>query len=213
MNYADLIQGSDEWKAARTGLITGSRMSDVLAKLKGGGEAKSRSDYRMELVAERLTGLPAEQYVNGYMVRGTEMEPLARASYEVLFDTVVTQVGLIVHPEMPFAASSPDGLVGSEGVLEIKCPKTTTHLRWRQKNSCPEEHVAQLYWELCCTGREWADFVSYDPRLPERLQLFAVRVFPEKELMAQMESEVTKFNTELEEAICQLDGRSECHST
>jgi YqaJ-like viral recombinase domain len=198
---SELEQGSDEWRQIRCGKVTGSRINDVLAKLKSGGEAKTRADYRMELVAERLTGVPEEQYVNGYMRWGTEYEPLARAAYEVVFDVVLEQVGFVIHPTMPFAGCSPDAFLGDKGIAGFKCPKTTTHLRWRQKNSCPEEHVAQLYWELCCTGREWADFVSYDPRLPEPLQLFAVRVFPEKELMIQMEHAVYEFNAEIEASI------------
>ncbi len=203
MHPSELVQGSPEWLAARVGKITGSRMNDVLAKLKGAGEAKTRSDYRMELVAERLTGEAAERYVNGYMEWGTEYEPLARSSYEILFDRVVTHTGLIIHPEMPFAASSPDGLV-DDGLIEIKCPKTTTHLRWRMKNTVPEEHVSQVYWALACTGMEWADFVSFDPRLPESMQLFVVRLYPEKELMDRMEAEVRRFEEEIEEAIAKL---------
>jgi putative phage-type endonuclease len=201
MNPDQLVQGSPEWAQARCGRITGSRISDVLAKLKGGGEAKTRADYRMELIAERLTGIPEEQYVNGYMRWGTEYEPLARAAYEVLFDVVLDQVGFVVHPTMPFAGCSPDAFQGDKGIVGFKCPKTTTHLRWRQKDICPEEHVAQLHWELACTGREWADFVSYDPRLPEDLQLFWARLYPEKFLMEQMEAEVIKFNSEVEEGI------------
>lgn len=207
---SELEQGSPEWKAIRAGKVTGSRMNDVFAKLKSGGEAKTRSDYKMELVAERLTGIPEEQYVNGYMRWGTEYEPLARAAYEVLFDVVLDRVGFIVHPSMPFAGCSPDAFLGDKGIVGFKCPKTTTHLRWRQKNTCPEEHAAQLYWELACNpSREWADFVSYDPRLPEHLQLFAARVFRENELIQQMEAEVIKFNAEIEEGIQWLTARSQ----
>jgi hypothetical protein len=199
---SELEQGSEAWRAIRAGKVTGSRINDVLTQARKKGDvSKVRQGYMFELIAERLTGIPEEQYSGFWPDHGKEFEPLAAAAYEVLFDQVLQKVGFIVHPTMPFAGCSPDRLLGDRGIVGIKCPKTTTHLRWRQKNSCPEEHVAQLYWELCCTGREWADFVSYDPRLPEPLQLFAVRVFPEKALMTEMENQVKAFEDEIKESI------------
>jgi putative phage-type endonuclease len=206
---SEIEQGSPEWKAIRCGKITASRMGDVLAKGRGSEASKTRQGYLYELMAERLTGVPEEHYSNGWMARGTELEPLARAAYEVLFDKVVEKVGFVVHPTMPFAGCSPDGLLlGEPGGIQIKCPKTTTHLKWMQKNTCPEEYIAQCYWEMCCNpDREWWEFCSYAPDLPERLQLFVVRIRPEKELMEQMEAEVMKFNNEIEEGIQWLTAR------
>jgi hypothetical protein len=198
---SELEQGSREWLMERCGKITASRMNDVLSRGRGSEASKTRQGYLMELVAERLTGVPEDQYVNKWMERGVELEPLARATYEVLFDCVIDRTGFAVHPTMPFAGSSPDGLLGSAGGIEIKVPKTTTHLTWRQKNTVPPEHVSQMYWNLCCTGREFWEFCSYAPNLPEDLQLFVVRLYPEKELMAAMEAEVMKFNAEIEATI------------
>jgi hypothetical protein len=196
---SEVEQGSPAWKAARCGMVSASRIGDVICNARKKGEvSKSRQGYLMELVSERLTGIPEEQFSGKWTDRGSGLEPLARAAYEVLFDVVVYQTGFHLHPTMPFAGCSPDGILSPVSGIQIKAPKTTTHLRWRQKNTVPEEHVPQMYFECCVMGWEWSDFVSYAPSLPEDLQLFVVRLYPEKELMTAMEEAVRQFNDEIE---------------
>ena len=200
-------QGSAGWLECRTGRITASRISDVLATLKRGGESAQRRNYRRELIAERLSGRSENHYVSPEMEHGIECEPIARAAYEVGCDVMVDEVGFVLHPTMDFAGGSPDGLVGDDGLIEIKCGKTTTHLDWMAEGVVPEDHQAQIMWNLACTGRKWADFISFDPRLPEGLRIFIVRMDRDEERIAAMEEEVMRFNLEIEEAIAKLSGR------
>jgi putative phage-type endonuclease len=199
------VQGTAEWKAARAGHVTASRISDVMAKIQK-GEAASRRDYKAQIVAEILTGTPLEDgYVSPAMQWGTEQEPLARAAYEIATGEMVDQVGLVLHESIPRAASSPDGLVGSDGLIECKCPKTATHLGYILKNAVPPEYVPQMCWQLACTGRKWVDFVSYDPRLPEHLQLFIKRLVADPAYIELLECEVKKFLAEVDDLLLALD--------
>ena len=200
----DLIQGSSEWLAARCGMVTASRVADVIAKTKVGWGA-SRGNYMAELIAERLTGQPAQSYTNAAMQWGTETEPQARAAYEFFRDATVVQVGLVPHPTIPMTAASPDGLVGDDGLVEIKCPNTATHIDTLLGQSVPGKYGTQMQWQMACTCRQWCDFVSFDPRMPAHLSLFVKRVFRDDKAIAELESAVTEFLAELDGKVKELE--------
>lgn len=197
-------QGSPEWLAARIGLVTASRVSDVIAKTKS-GPSTSRLNYMGELVAELLTGVSAESgFINDDMRRGIELEPKARFAYEMQTDQVVREVGLVLHPTLR-AGASPDGLVG-DGLIEIKCPRTHTHIEYLLGGVPPLKYVPQMAWQCICTGRPWVDFASFDPRLPKDLQLFVVRYEPTMAYLQSLEAEVTSFIAEVDEKVASLRG-------
>lgn len=197
-------QGSAEWLDVRRGKITASRIADVMDRLKKGGEGASRRNYRTELLAERLSGWSEDHYVSPEMEWGNEYEKHARAAYEIANDVMVDRVGFVLHPVFDFAGSSPDGLVDTDGYVEFKCPKTTTHLKWMQAGVVPEEHQDQCLFNMRCEERSWADFVSYDPRLPDGLKIFIARMERDDKRIAEIESEVIQFNEEVEFAVAQL---------
>lgn len=199
-------QGTPEWFAARLGNVTASRVADVIAKTKSGYSA-SRENYMAQLICERMTGTVAESYTNAAMQWGTETEPLARAAYESLADVLVDEVGYIAHPTIERAGASPDGLIGVFGLLEIKCPNTATHIDTLISEQVPTKYITQMQWQMSCTGRTWADFVSFDPRLPSGLQMFVKRVEFDAEYVAMLKEEVTKFLTELDAKISKLNER------
>lgn len=206
MKIIEFPQGSAEWLASRAGKVTASRLSDVMAKIKT-GEAAARADYRAQIVAEILTGRPQEDgFTNAAMQWGTETEPAARNSYEARTGVLVDQVGLVLHPSIERAAASPDGLSG-DGLLEIKCPKTATHLQYLIAGTVPAKYHAQMLWQMACTERAWCDFVSYDPRLPEELQLLVVRFERDDKRIKEMEDEVERFLSEVDAIIEQLRAR------
>lgn len=193
MRVIDFPQGTEEWKKARAGLVTASRIADVTAKIKA-GEAAARRDYRAQIVAEILTGTPQDDaYVNAEMQWGLDQEPYARACYEVACNALVDQVGLVIHPKIDRAAASPDGLVDEDGLVEIKCPKTATHIQYRMDGAVPQKYHPQMLWQMACTGRKWCDFVSYDPRLPENLRLFKARLERDDMRIMELEREVMDF--------------------
>lgn len=168
-------QRSPEWHQLRAGKLTGSCAKDVLATVKT-GEAAARRDLRLRIVAERLTGRPQDDsYVNAVMQWGIDHEAEAIAAYEAATGALVTPVGFCEHDELE-AGTSPDGFVGDDGLISVKCPKTATHIRYLCEGVEPAEHAAQNSHELWITGRKWIDFVSYDPRLPQPMQLFITRV-------------------------------------
>ena len=199
-------QGTPEWFAARLGNVTASRVADVIAKTKSGYSA-SRENYMAQLICERMTGTVAESYTNAAMAWGTETEPLARAAYESLADVLVDEVGYIAHPTIERAGASPDGLVGLFGLLEIKCPNTATHIDTLITEQVPTKYITQMQWQMVCTGRAWCDFVSFDPRLPNGLQVFVKRVEFDTEYAATLEIEVVKFLAELDTKISKLNER------
>lgn len=200
------IHGSREWKEARCGLVTASRAADVLNTLKKGGEGADRKKYRMELAIEILTGQPFPHKVTQEMQWGIDQEQFARAAYEIKRNTLVEICGFFVHPTVNRFGASPDGLVGSTGLTQFKCPSTTTHLAWMLGGVIPLDHAPQMLSELACTGREWNDFVSFDPRLPEHLQLFIRRMerCDHAPHIAQLEQEVIRFNGELDALLAAL---------
>lgn len=196
-------QRTPEWFAARVGHVTASRVADVIAKIKS-GEAASRANYRAQLVAERLTGTPAELFSNAAMDWGIATEPQARAAYESHTGELVTEVGFIKHPSIQFSGASPDGVVLC-GLVEIKCPNTATHIDTLIAQAAPAKYIPQMQWQMACTGAEWCDFVSFDPRMPERLQLFVVNVKRDDESIKIMEEEVMKFLAEVQDTITKLE--------
>lgn len=204
MNIVPHAQGTPEWLAARVGLVTASRVSDIIATLKNGVPATSRAGYLGELVAEILTGQSAESaFMNDDMRRGMELEPAARFAYEVKTNRVVETCGLVLHPTMK-AGASPDGLVDPDGLVEIKCPRTHVHIGYLEAGKPPSKYHAQMEWQCICTGRAWVDFVSYDPRMPEALQLFVVRYEPSYERLKELEGVVHAFIEEVHEKVALL---------
>jgi putative phage-type endonuclease len=199
-------QGTPEWFAARLGNVTASRVSDVIVRTKSGYSA-SRENYMAQLICERMTNTVAESFSNAAMQWGTETEPFARAAYESYADVLVDQVGYVPHPSIERAGASPDGLVDADGLLEIKCPNTATHIDTLLNNQVPTKYITQMQWQMACTGRAWCDFVSFDPRLPNGLQLFVKRVELDAEYVAMLEEEVTKFLAELDAKIFKLNER------
>lgn len=195
-------QGSPEWFAERCGRATASRFGDVLAVIKS-GEAADRKNYKAQLVCERMTGVPAESFESAPMRWGTETEPFARIAYEATTGNIVQEVGFIRHPTL-MAGASPDGLIGEDGAVEIKCPNSATHIETILKGM-PAKHTAQIQGQLWISGRKWADFVSYDPRLPERLQLYVQRVERDESFITNLSAEVEKFLSEVDSLIEQLE--------
>mgnify|MGYP003557979745 FL=1 len=201
-----MIQGSEEWHTARLGRVTASRVADVIARTKSGPSA-SRANYMAELVAERLTGTRAEGFTSPAMQWGTEQEPEARLAYEFRTDATVEQVGFILHPTIDMAGASPDGLVLTDGLVEIKCPNTATHIETLLTGSIPGKYVTQIEWQMACTGRAWCDFASFDPRLPEEMRLFVKRFARDDARIAEMEEQVREFLFELDTTVRRLSER------
>jgi putative phage-type endonuclease len=207
MRVINCEQGSPEWLHARCGLITASRMVDVLGRLKKGGESQKRADYRTELIAERLTGRATERYVSRPMQWGIDNEPLARAAYEVATGTLLNQFGFVLHPTLDYSGASPDGITADgKGGAEFKCPESTTHIEYILAGVAPEEYIPQMMWEMACCELEYVDFCSFDPRMPENLQLFTVRLWRDDDKIAQMTYEVEQFDGEIQAAIARLNG-------
>ena len=200
----EVIQGSPEWFAARCGKVTASRVADIIAKTKTGPSA-SRENYLAQIVCERMTNKPAESYSNAAMAWGTEQEPFARAAYESAKDVLVEEVGFVPHPNISEASASPDGLVGLFGLVEIKCPNTATHIQTLLDQKVPEKYNTQMQWQMACTQRQWCDFVSFDPRMAEGLQLFIKRVELDPVYIANLEKEILNFLFDVEHKITQLN--------
>ena len=198
-------QRTEEWFAARLGKITASRVADVLAKIKS-GESASRKNYKMELVVQRLTGKAGESFTNAAMEWGTEQEPFARMAYEAHTGTFVKEEGFVDHPTIEGFGCSPDGIVG-EGLIEIKAPNTANHIETVLENKAPSKYIPQMQCQMAVTGAKWCDFVSFDPRVPEDLQLFVVRVERDQEYIDSMEVEVKQFLSEVLDLFNQLKAR------
>jgi len=197
-------QYSDEWWQARLGKATASRISDIVAKTKTGWGA-SRANYEAELIAERLTGQTADSFTSAAMQRGSDTEGQARAAYVFMTDTEIEEVGFINHPSIEMSGASPDGLAGHEGMVEIKCPNTATHLKSLLGGSIKKGYRDQMQWQMACAGRAWCDFVSFDPRLPAKHQLHVTRVERDAELIAELEDQVRIFLGEIDIKIAKLE--------
>ncbi|MGE5566199.1 MAG: lambda exonuclease family protein [Parcubacteria group bacterium] len=199
-------QGSAEWFAARCGKVTASRVADVVARTKTGWGA-SRANYAAELIAERLTGATAPSFTNAAMQHGTLCEPLARQNYQDRHGVLVTEIAFVEHPEIAMSGASPDGLVGDAGLIEIKCPNTATHLDTLLGEPIAQKYVTQMQWQMAVTGRSWCDFCSFDPRLPEHLQLYVQRVPRDVGLILELEHQVTDFLSEIDTKLAALAER------
>jgi putative phage-type endonuclease len=199
-------QRSEEWFKARLGKVTASRVADVMARTKSGYSA-SRANYMAELICERLTGQPAERYSNAAMQWGTDNEPHAKASYSFMRDAAIEDVGFIPHKTIADFGASPDGLIGPHGLIEVKCPNTATHLETLLSDSVDGKYITQMQVQMACTGRQWCDFVSFDPRLPVDMQLFVKRVDRDNARIAEIEAEVSAFLSEITKKLDALHGR------
>lgn len=204
----EIIQGSPEWHELRCGKATASRIADIVAKTKTGWGA-SRANYRAELVAERLTGTVGERFTNAAMQWGVDTEPHARVAYEFYTGNDVTQVGFVPHPSIGMTGASPDGLVGDDGLVEIKCPGTATHIDTLLGGTVPAKYVTQMLWQMACTGRAWCDFVSFDPRLPEAMRMFVQRIERDDDRIAELETEVIAFLREVDDTVRSLRSKYE----
>lgn len=195
-----MIQGSTEWLQERLGKVTASRIADLTAKTKSGWST-SRANYMAQLIAERLTGVVVESFTNAAMQWGTETEPQARAAYRFFTDNEVSEVGFVPHPTIEMSGASPDGLVGDDGLIEIKCPGTATHIESLLNEGVDSKYIKQMQWQLACTGRKWCDFVSFDPRLTTELQIKIERINRDGVFIATLESDVKEFLKEMNEKI------------
>lgn len=196
MIILDCEQGSEPWKAARLGKVTASRIADMTAKTRTGW-GSSRANYAAELIAERLTGAPADRFTNAAMEWGSEQEAPARALYEFMHDVSVQLVGCVLHPSINMALASPDGLVGDDGLVEIKAPNTATHLDTLLTETVPEKYVKQMQFQMSCTGRAWCDFVSFDPRMPADMQMWVKRIPRDDVMIADLDKETRVFLAEV----------------
>jgi putative phage-type endonuclease len=195
-------QRSAEWFAARCGKVTASRMADVVAKTAKGYGA-SRANYMAELVVERLTGKSTEGFTNAAMQWGTEQEPFARDAYSAKTGELVTETGFVPHPRIENAGASPDGIVGA-GLVEIKCPNTASHIDYLLSLEPPQKYYYQMQWQMACCMAEWCDWVSYDPRMPQDLQLLIVRIYRDEDCIKMLEAEVETFLSELDAKVSAL---------
>lgn len=194
----DLVQRSDEWLMHRLGCCTGSRVKDILP-LKSKKYSDKREKYMLEVVFERLSGLHIDHYVTPAMEYGIVNEDAARNAYEAFTGEFVDQVGLALHPTINYYCASPDGLVGTDGCIEIKVPQPLTHLEWIRTGDVPEEHIPQMKAVMACAERKWCDFVSYCPKMPTNLQLFVRRLEWDREMIEAQDAEVIKFLAEAAE--------------
>ena len=191
-------QGSGAWLNMRVGHLTASRMADAMAVLKNGKPSEARNKLMIELCAERMTGAAVPHFVSADMQWGIEQEPAAKAAYEADNGTLLTACGFYRHPTIQYFGATPDALVDDDAVFESKCPRSTTHLAWMLDGGMPDQHKPQVLAQLACTGRERAVFVSFDPRMPPRHQLFVVEWVPERSEIEAVEEAAQKFLDELD---------------
>lgn len=201
-------QGTAEWLSERAGKVTASRIADVMAKTRNGYGA-GRANYMADLVAERLTGEPKQGFMNAAMQHGIDTEPQARAMYELEQGVTVVETGFVPHPTLALTGASPDGLVGEDGLIEIKCPNTATHIETLRGGAIDRKYLLQMHWQMICTGRTWCDYVSFDPRLPIEMQMHIARVELDEALATEITSEVETFLAELNETVADLRARYE----
>lgn len=190
-------QRSEEWFAQRRGKVTASRIGDILSTLRNGNWAASRKNYAAQLVTERLTGKDPEPFINEHIQWGIDQEAPAREAYTKATGNAVEEVGFVDHPTIGLAGASPDGLIGEEGLVEIKCPTTATHIERLLGAEIPEAYRLQMLWQMACTGRRWCDFVSFDPRLPEDMQVFIQRFERDDKEVKHVENEIEIFLNEV----------------
>lgn len=199
-------QRSDEWFAARCGKVTASALYKVMAKTKTGWGA-DRTNYAAQLVTERLTGRPADSFTNSAMQWGIDTEAQARMAYAFHADENPVEIGFLDHPRIAWSGASPDGLVGLNGMIEIKCPNTATHIATLDGAPIDRKYLYQMQWQMACAEREWCDFVSFDPRLPPAMQMHTRRVERDDELLGELETAVTEFLADVAETVARLEAR------
>ena len=203
MREENKLQGNGAWFNARTGKLTASRMKNAMKYLKGGADSADRKNLKIEILCERLTGDIVDKFVTPAMTRGIEEEPRGKEAYELKTGRLVKDAPFVDHPRIENCGASPDGFV-DDGLIEIKCPTTSTYLSWILAGVVPDDHKPQMALQCACTGRPWVDFVAYDPRMPEAQRLFVRRYTPTVEEIAEVEAEATKFLQEVEEMFDQL---------
>jgi len=203
---AAIQQGTEEWHQLRLGKVTASKVADILAKTKSGASA-SRGNYLIELALQRVTKTIEESYSNSAMEWGVATEPQARVAYEVSTGNFVDQIAFVNHPTIEGFGCSPDGLVG-EGLIEIKCPNSATHWSYIKANEPPQKYIIQMQAQMSVTGAKWCDFVSFDPRMPERSQLLIIRVNRDNEFIAEMENDIKQFLSEVEAEVNLMEKRN-----
>lgn len=199
-------QGTPEWHAMRNGKLTASRLADAIAKTKTGWGA-SRPNYCAELVAERLTGVPADKFISGPMQWGKECEPQAKAAYRFYTGQRIEPIAFVDHPWIAMSGASPDGLIGDDGLIEIKCPNTATHISTLLGAPIDPAYILQMQWQMACTGRAWCDWVSFDPRMPEDMSLHIERVERDEKRIIQLEGMVRDFLAEVDAKVSALTAK------
>ncbi len=204
-----MIQGSQEWIEARLGRVTASAIADVMAKGRNGATSATRANYLAQIVAERLSGRAAEGFTSAAMQHGIDSEAQARACYTMATGRNVEEIGFAPHPIIEMAGASPDGLVGSDGLVEIKCPNTATHIDTILTGAVPDKYLKQMMFQLACTARQWCDFVSFDPRMPDEMQLFIKRIHVDPGLVAEIETAVIEFLGDVDRTIARLQAAFE----
>ena len=210
-----IAQGSDAWFLMKLGKISGSRISDVLTEGRSGNESLTKKKYKNELIRERLTGKRIPSYKTPLMARGIELEPLARAFYEHTYQLMVDQVPFVDHPTIAMAGCSPDGLVGTDGLLEIKCPSPENHLGHLLENgqALIKTYYDQVQWQLVVTQRQWCDLISFDPEMPDHLKMFVVRILVDQDWKQKAEAAVIELNAEIETILTNLKEISNGNNT
>jgi putative phage-type endonuclease len=199
-------QGTQAWQLMRCGKVTASRIADVMSYKKNGEESNDRRQYRMQIVTEMLTGLPTDYGFESFDMKwGKEQEPFARLIYGDLAQSHVDQIAFAQHPQILHAGASPDGLIGKDGLLEIKCPRSFTHINYILDDVVPEDYKPQMLWQMACTGRAWCDFMSYDPRMPENLRVFIKRFNRDNAVIETITKEVNKFIDECRALVTTLE--------
>lgn len=204
----ELIQGSPEWLAAKAPSLGASEVPDAIARTKTGWGA-TRANVMAAKIIGRLTGSAPATFTNAAMQWGTQTEPDARAAYEFMHDVDVELVGLVKHPTIVGTHASPDGLIGSDGLIEIKCPNSATHIETLLGEEISGRYVTQMQWQMACTGRQWCDFVSFDPRLPASMQLFVKRIERDQKRIEELETLVREFLSELDAKVKALRDKYE----
>lgn len=199
-------QRTEEWFSERAGKVTASAVYKVMARTKTGYGA-DRGNYLADLVTERLTGLPVSSFSNAAMQWGIDTEPQARAAYEFRTGQTVVETGFHAHGSIAMFGASPDGLCGTNGLIEIKCPNSATHIETLRGGGIARKYLLQMQTQMACAGREWCDYVSFDPRLPLEMQVHIERVERDPELIAEIESEVIKFLGEVDATVADLRAR------
>lgn len=204
MKIISAAQRTPEWFAARAGKFTASCFSDLMAVTKS-GPAASRRNLITRLAIERLTGTQEEGYTNAAMQRGTELEPIARSEYEARAGVMVQEIGFALHDDYQNVGASVDGLVGDDGLVEIKCPNSANHFDYLRTGSHAQEYRWQIQGQLWVSGRAWCDAVSFDPRFPEYARLAIVRVKRDEDAIKELVAACAKAEEEVSAQAAEIE--------